>query len=696
MAALSLRWFCTRRLAAPVAATALVAALALFVMTARTQAQVAYSSAFATGAGAEWSNPKTEKAPNNTTSYLGRFGNESVRLSLASLPAHTYVGITFDVYAIQNWDGNGATNGPDMFKVSVPDGLTLVQTSFSNTSTHQSYPEACPYSDYSARNGVYWSNALGFSTPGETAYRITRTFPHRGGTLDVDFSAQGLSGTASWALNYVRVRVYSTNPSSTLSNGDFELPAVSSASTFGSGASFSGWTVASGTATIRKGWQTASGEQCVDLPGAIQQDVPVSPNQQYDLRFWLSGNPLTTPAVKQVQVIWGTTPVATLSFDTTGLSTQNLAWDPQHFLLVAPATGSTVRLTFQPVTAGTSGVLLDGVSVSPVVPGDVNDDGTTDLQDSVATLRLLTGLDGSDPLARTRADVYPFGGTIGRMHGDGALSFADVQTSLKLVSGGVSYLDLAQAATNDLYTHFWVGSATSGHVLPTWGGQYNTSFPNGSMWEHAQMLRTMMDLYRIAPDPTLLQRISSDWNWVMSKFSANTLTQVGAGTNMNWSDDAGWSAIMYLDVYRCNQNANALTYAKNLFNNTYARWADSTYGGGLWYTDEHLQKSVYQISQILAGLRLYDITGDVTFKDKAVSLYTWVASHLERGSGLYYVDYNVNGPAKKQRAAPAGEQRHDAGGQHGDGGRGRTPVPRHERRHLPEPGAQYRERDYGG
>jgi uncharacterized protein YyaL (SSP411 family) len=202
---------------------------------------------------------------------------------------------------------------------------------------------------------------------------------------------------------------------------------------------------------------------------------------------------------------------------------------------------------------------------------------------------------------------------------------------------------------NDLYRNFWVGSPTTGHVLATWGVRPNRDFPNGSMWEHAMMLRTMMDLYRINKDPALLARINSDWTWVVNAVGPTGLTRVGAGTNMNWSDDAGWSSIMYLDVYEITGRTDALNYAKILFNNVHARWADDVYGGGLWYTDEHLQKAVYQISHILTGLRLYDITGDASFKDRALSLYHWVDSHLARGNGLYYVDYNQNGPGKNNR-----------------------------------------------
>jgi hypothetical protein len=626
-----------------------LAVLCLGLAVCPAVSQVVYTSAFSAGAGPEWSNPTTGRTPNGT-SMLGRFGNESVRLSLDSLPAHTYVGVTFDVYAIQGWDGNANAASRDVFTVRVAGGLTLLDTSFSNTSSRQSYPEACPYGDYSARKSAYRSNTLGYSSPGDTTYRISRTIPHRADSLQVDFAAQGLPSGAGWGLNSVRVTLFATNPGSTLGNGDFELPAVTSASTYTPSNPFTAWTVVSGNVTIRKGWQTASGEQCLDLAGtaagAIRQDVPVAPNQQYDLRFRLAGNPTTAPAVKQVQVLWNGTLLDTLSFDTTGRTVQDLGWEPHHYLVVAPSTASTVPLTFQAVSDGSGGPLLDAVSVTPVVTGDVNDDGSADLRDAAAAVRLVAGTATPDTLSLVRADIAPWVGTGGRRYGNGLVDLEDVRLALRLGSGLLGYLDIAQSAMRDLYARFWIGTVNAGHVLPTWGGLYNTSFPNGSLWEHAQMLRTITDLYRVTGDPELLTRIRSDWAWILSHHSRSARTSVGAGTNMNWSDDAGWSALMYLDVYRATGDATALSDAATLFTNTYERWADDTYGGGLWYTDEHLQKSVYQVSIILAGLRLYDITGNRVYADRALSLYHWVVSHLERGKGLYYVDYNANGPAK--------------------------------------------------
>lgn len=611
-------------------------------------AQVVYTSNFSNGSGTEWSSAQTDTAPNNTR-FLGAFGNETVRLSLGGLPPHTYATLSFDVYAIRGWAGNDTANGPDTFAVGLPDGPTLIQTGFSNTSGRQGYPEGAPYGSYSARRDAYKSNTLGYTAPGDATYRITRTFQHSGNDMNVDFGAGGLSGTAAWGLNNVRVVLSRKQPGNTVTNGDFEMPAVSPAYSYGQGASFYGWNVASGVITLHRGWEPGSAEQILDLSGAAQgaiyQDIPVSPGGQYNIRFRLAANPATLPKVKTVQVQWGSSAYFSASADATGRTPLDLGWQDQQFLVTAPSGAGTIRLSFQAVSAGPGGPLLDAISVTPITPGDVNNDGVVDIQDAVLAGRILSGTDYADSRTRDRADVSPYAGTGGRWHGDGAITVNDVLAIIHIAADGVGYRDMAESAVNDLYRHFWVGNATTGHVLPTWGGRPNSSFPNGSMWEHAQMLRTMMDLYRVNQDPALLTRIRSDWNWTVANVGVNGLTRVGAGTNMNWSDDAGWAMLMYLDVYRATGATNALDYAKTLFNNTYNRWADDVYGGGLWYTDDHNQKAVYQISQILAGLRIYDITGDATFKDRSLSLYNWVHTHLERGSGLYFVDYNSNGPA---------------------------------------------------
>ncbi|HLV80334.1 MAG TPA: glycoside hydrolase family 76 protein, partial [Chthonomonadaceae bacterium] len=84
--------------------------------------------------------------------------------------------------------------------------------------------------------------------------------------------------------------------------------------------------------------------------------------------------------------------------------------------------------------------------------------------------------------------------------------------------------------------------------------------------------------------------------------------------------------------------------AESLFGNACARWADSAFGGGLWYNDDRKVKSVYQANLILAGVRLSEVTGDPGYRERALPLYEWVERHLLRPDGLTWCDYGENGP----------------------------------------------------
>lgn len=630
------------------AAFSILIASGLVLAAVPTRAQMVYHAApdLRQVVGPIWSNTRTDTAPDGRK-FQGRFGNETVRLSLDRLPEHTEARIIFDVHAIGNWRGN---EGKGMFKVTVPGTLPLLQTNFSNTDALQAYPEAAPYSDYPARKDALATNSLGYPAPGDSTYRISRVFPHTDNRLEVEFAASGLPKDATWGLSNVRVVLYSTVPGNVVSNGDFEVPVVSSAAD--KPEEVIGWRVPAGTAALRNNRDAgpgtlpgnppaASGEQFLELNGTLEQDVPTAPNRQYRLRFRLAD----TKALSSVQVTWDGREVAKIRVTFNPNSLGGVDWQPFEYLVTGPELGEKSRLSFRVVDGGAP-VRLDAVSVSPVEAGDVDVSGATDMQDAAEVGRLFFGLSEGDPYKRIRADVFPFAGAGGRQHGDGWLTVQDALVALRLADGRMGYLPMAEAAVDDLYKHFWIGSPTDGFIMPAWGGRPDRNHPHGSVWEHAQMLRTMMDLYRVNHDPGLLTRIKLHWKWMVNNL-AEELTIVGGGTNMNWSDDAGWSTIMYLDVYRLTQDPEALDMAKTLFNNVYERWVDDTYGGGQWYTDEHNQKAVYQVSQILTGLRIYDITGDASFRDRSLGLYNWVDKALARGRGLYYVDYDRNGPVKK-------------------------------------------------
>jgi len=107
---------------------------------------------------------------------------------------------------------------------------------------------------------------------------------------------------------------------------------------------------------------------------------------------------------------------------------------------------------------------------------------------------------------------------------------------------------------------------------------------------------------------------------------------------------------MYLDVYDCTGDENALTAARVLFGRTLERFSDGQMGGGLRYAQESDERQSYQAAVILAGLRLAAAAKDPTFRDRAMALYDWTEKYMRRTDGLYWCSYRGPDPQRTARA----------------------------------------------
>jgi choice-of-anchor C domain-containing protein len=155
-------------------------------------------------------------------------------------------------------------------------------------------------------------------------------------------------------------------------NASFETPDVSAVTfdVYSPGASFGGWSVETGSVDhiSQRYWQSAQGRQSVDLsgsigsvPGAISQHLAPEVGRTYLVRFALAGNPEGGPAVKQVQVWWGTTLLDTLSINTTGRSNWAMGWNYYQYSILN--LDALVKLTFKSMTPGHYGPVVDAISV---------------------------------------------------------------------------------------------------------------------------------------------------------------------------------------------------------------------------------------------------------------------------------------------------------------------------------------------
>lgn len=126
----------------------------------------------------------------NGSQVFGRFNNNTILLTIPSLPTHNAVQIEFDLNIHDKWDGNylGATNRPDIWQMVI-DNNPVIITSFSNTSYQQSYPgfynigNPSPAKSNAIETGLNGVCSLKNVAGGSSQYRIVKTVAHTGGSL---------------------------------------------------------------------------------------------------------------------------------------------------------------------------------------------------------------------------------------------------------------------------------------------------------------------------------------------------------------------------------------------------------------------------------------------------------------------------------------------------------------------------------
>ncbi|HUI05455.1 MAG TPA: PEP-CTERM sorting domain-containing protein [Verrucomicrobiae bacterium] len=193
----------------------------VFLVGVEARAQVIYDNDFESIAGPAWSVTNRSVTPVGGRTFLGDFGNQTVTLTLSSLPSHSELILSFDLFIIRTWDGNNTIAGPDIWDLSVEGGSTLLHTTFQNphnlwASSGQGYPGTYPGDLYPSGTGAAETNTLGYVDQGplhlgnmDMVYKLTFTIPHSGSSIALDFSASGLEGVdnESWGLDNLVVAV---------------------------------------------------------------------------------------------------------------------------------------------------------------------------------------------------------------------------------------------------------------------------------------------------------------------------------------------------------------------------------------------------------------------------------------------------------------------------------------------------------
>ncbi|MGC4044569.1 MAG: ankyrin repeat domain-containing protein [Armatimonas sp.] len=166
------------------------------------------------------------QTPQGGKPFFGKFGRQTVRLSLKALPPHRAVSVRFTLLIFDSWDGDRYGTGADMWLLDVVNGPRLIETSFFNNTEDpdfsrlpvQSFPGTHMLNSYPGRTASLLNNSLaeprdwggdGKLIARDATYDIEVVFPHTASTLTLDFTGAASQETAdeSWGLETVRVSV---------------------------------------------------------------------------------------------------------------------------------------------------------------------------------------------------------------------------------------------------------------------------------------------------------------------------------------------------------------------------------------------------------------------------------------------------------------------------------------------------------
>ena len=185
----------------------LVIASAILIIINSAQATLVYSNDFENDAGSVWSSSRIGY-DNDTSHFLGNFGNDRVTLSLSGLPVHDTITVNFDLILWDSWDGENTTWGKD-YQGLEADNTQVYEYTFSNFSqTNQTNPDLSRQLYGYFGGNQRWQDSL------YENYNDGFTFDHTASSLTLSFYGRHLQslGDESWAIDNVRVYADNSGP----------------------------------------------------------------------------------------------------------------------------------------------------------------------------------------------------------------------------------------------------------------------------------------------------------------------------------------------------------------------------------------------------------------------------------------------------------------------------------------------------
>lgn len=159
-------------------------------------------------------------------------------------------------------------------------------------------------------------------------------------------------------------------------------------------------------------------------------------------------------------------------------------------------------------------------------------------------------------------------------------------------------------------------------VFAAWYNGYDIGSVKGYFWDNAEMMEVVLDALEVTRDQKYKAMFETMYKNFLEKNGSDWL-------NNKYNDDIAWAVLFCVRGYLLTGNTAYLDKAKEQFDRMWARAFTTSYGGGLlWYHTKTTKNACINGPSMVACCYLAKATGDSSYYEKAISLYTWSKLYL--------------------------------------------------------------------
>ena len=231
--------------------------------------------------------------------------------------------------------------------------------------------------------------------------------------------------------------------------------------------------------------------------------------------------------------------------------------------------------------------------------------------------------------------------TMDMRNNDGVFDIDNYQQRYELPSRGavIDYAAAADRLYEVMFEKFYRDYRGGKYLVHSWNEdpeKINTGF---NYWWHAHVIDAFTDAFMRTKKQI----------WRMRSLQVKTAMSGGGQSLWNtFFDDMEWMAIACIRAYDnyTVDRADWLRDARQLFEWIWAGWSDVEGGGIAWNSGSGInsKNSCSNAPAIIIAARLYSLTGEQEYLDKAIMIYEWMLTHSRFDDGFI-----KDGPHNEQR-----------------------------------------------